>query len=158
VPISTNNATGGTGSFQFQVTPEMCNNLSKICHDVRCYEFAYTDEGQISQSNLNQIALMCGNCDEPSCKGLIDENICEVDCDLISGADGSGIYLDRYLEALNTYSSNPTTQTCNNYYDAIILWYQAIIACSGQDDFQGESLSSLITQLENDKGSICPSF
>ncbi len=155
VPINTNNATSGTGSFQFQVTAEMCNNLSKICHDVRCYEFAYTSSGQVSQANLNQIALMCGNCDEPSCRGLIDENICAIDCDLLNASDGSGIYLDRYLDALQTFSDNPTEQNCNAYYDSVIFWYEAIRACTGQQAFQGESLDDLITQLKEDRNSIC---
>jgi hypothetical protein len=62
----------GTLSFDFQIPPEICEELSRICHDIKCYEFAVTDIGNISKENINDLALMCGNCDEPSCKGLVD--------------------------------------------------------------------------------------
>ena len=159
VPINTNNAISGTGNFQFQVTPEMCANLSKLCHDVRCYEFAYTGSGQISQANLTQIALMCGNCDEPSCKGLIDEEACSIDCDLINDfSSGSGFYFDNFTAKQETFISNPTEQTCNAYYDSVILWYQAILQCSGDTTFQGTSIQSLINDLKSAQNDLCPSF
>ena len=159
VPINTDNATSGTGSFQFQVTPELCNNLSKICHDVRCYEFAYTSAGRISQSNLTQLALLCGDCDEPSCRGLIDQEVCTIDCSLITDFNsGSGFYFDNFIASQDAFTANPTRTTCNEYYDSLILWYQALIACSDQDTFQGESLIQLIQDVEDLKGELCPAF
>ncbi|WP_298555483.1 hypothetical protein [uncultured Algibacter sp.] len=79
VPINTSGATAGTGSFSFQITPEICDNLSSICHDIKCYEFAQTDEGKISKSNIQEVAMLCGNCDEPSCAGLVSQADCSGD-------------------------------------------------------------------------------
>lgn len=63
--------TGGTISFPFQVGPNTCDNLSKVCHDIKCYEFAVTSDGKISRSNIRDVAIMCGKCEEPSCRDLI---------------------------------------------------------------------------------------
>ena len=84
VPINTQGSTSGTGSFDFAMLATICNDLSKICHDIKCYEFASTSGGQISRANIRDVAMMCGNCDEPSCQGLVDPS----DCGL-SGQDGS---------------------------------------------------------------------
>ncbi|MBK7580617.1 MAG: hypothetical protein IPI67_10475 [Myxococcales bacterium] len=64
--------TQGTLSFTFQVPSSVCDNLSSICHDIKCYEFAVTSSGTISKANISAVALKCGKCDEPSCKSLID--------------------------------------------------------------------------------------
>ena len=37
-----------------------------------------TADGKISKANIRDVALMCGNCDEPSCRSLIDPP-CEVE-------------------------------------------------------------------------------
>jgi hypothetical protein len=77
VPIGgTQGQTSGTLQFDFQVTSDICNNLSDICHDIKCYEFAVTSAGKVSQANINSVAMLCGNCDEPSCQSLLDD--CEV--------------------------------------------------------------------------------
>ncbi len=68
----------GTLTFDFQVPANICDNLSSICHDIRCYEFAVTDAGMVSAANINQVALACGNCDEPSCQSLLTD--CEGEC------------------------------------------------------------------------------
>ncbi len=77
VPINTNGATSGTGAFDFQISPSICNNLSQICHDIKCYEFAQTTSGKISAANIRNVAMLCGNCDEPSCQGLVDPSDCD---------------------------------------------------------------------------------
>lgn len=64
--------TSGTLNLPFTVTSSTCDNLSQVCHDIKCYEFAMTADGMISQSNLRDVALVCGGCDEPSCQDLID--------------------------------------------------------------------------------------
>lgn len=64
--------TNGTINVPFSVSGSTCDNLSQVCHDIKCYEFAVTDDGKISKANIRDIALMCGNCDEPSCASLID--------------------------------------------------------------------------------------
>ncbi|WP_418513283.1 hypothetical protein [Corallibacter sp.] len=76
VPINTNGSNSGVGSFQFSLPAEICNNLSKICHDIKCYEFAKTSAGNISQANIRDVAMLCGNCDEPSCQEFVDPSDC----------------------------------------------------------------------------------
>lgn len=61
----------GTMSVPFRISPETCAALSQICHDIRCYEFALTADGKITAANVTQVALACGKCDEPSCRGLV---------------------------------------------------------------------------------------
>jgi len=85
VPVNTNGATSGVGNFDFLIDAGICNDLSEICHDIICYEFAQTTAGAISASNIRDVAMLCGNCDEPSCQGLVDE----ADCGGLAGADGS---------------------------------------------------------------------
>lgn len=73
VPVSgAQGQTSGTLSLPFSVSASTCNNLSQVCHDIKCYEFAITADGKISQANLRDVALMCGGCDEPSCQSLIN--------------------------------------------------------------------------------------
>lgn len=82
VPIS--GAAGvseGTLTFDMQIPQNICDDLSSICHDIRCYEFAVTDAGMVSAANINQVALACGNCDEPSCQSLLTDCQQEGECD-----------------------------------------------------------------------------
>lgn len=73
VPISgAMGQTSGTLSFPFQLPSSICQDLSRICHDIKCYEFAVTDVGTVSRANITDMAVLCGNCDEPSCQGLLD--------------------------------------------------------------------------------------
>jgi len=77
VPINSNGATSGTGSFDFLINAGICDNLSSICHDIICYEYAQTSSGAISAANIRDVAMLCGNCDEPSCEGLVDPSDCD---------------------------------------------------------------------------------
>jgi ACT domain-containing protein len=63
--------TGGTAQLQFQVPASVCDGVSEICHQVECFEFAVTDIGRVSAANINQIAVACNGCDEPSCQMLL---------------------------------------------------------------------------------------
>lgn len=87
VPVDTNGSTSGTGSFSFLIDGGICEDLSQICHDIRCYEFAQTSAGNISAANIRDVAMLCGNCDEPSCAGLVDPE----DCDVNPGGGGGGL-------------------------------------------------------------------
>ncbi len=62
----------GTFNYSFAVPPEICANLSTICHDIKCYEFAVSSGMQISRANIMDVAVACGGCDEPSCRELLD--------------------------------------------------------------------------------------
>lgn len=74
VPIpGASGQSAGTLQFQAQIPPGICGDLSSICHDIKCYEFAVTSEGKVSRANVTALAMRCGNCDEPSCQGLIEE-------------------------------------------------------------------------------------
>ena len=43
--------TAGAASVAVMLPPDICNNLSSICHSIRCYEFASTSAGTFSRSN-----------------------------------------------------------------------------------------------------------
>ncbi|MFT4840415.1 MAG: hypothetical protein ACI8UD_001532 [Planctomycetota bacterium] len=73
VPINTNGASGGNLDFTFSVPQSFCENLSQICHDVQCYEFAVVDGQRITAANVQAIAVACGQCDEPSCQSLLTD-------------------------------------------------------------------------------------
>lgn len=73
VPIPTAKGnTSGSLTVPFTVSQSTCDKLSSICHDIKCYEFAMTSDGKISKANIRDVALLCGNCDEPSCVDLIN--------------------------------------------------------------------------------------
>jgi hypothetical protein len=74
----------GTIAANITVTPAICANLSKICHDIKCYEFAVTSAGKISKANIQAVALACGGCNIPSCKSLLSE------CNSGGGGGGPG--------------------------------------------------------------------
>lgn len=81
VPISgANGNTSGTLNTPFSVSASTCDNLSKVCHDIKCYEFAVTADGKISKANIRDVALMCGGCNEPSCAPLIDPPCAPASC------------------------------------------------------------------------------
>lgn len=83
----------GTMSFNMRLPADICNKMSTICHNIKCYEYAVTSIGTISKANVNNVALMCGKCDEPSCKGLVNCNTNGLgDCSFKVGS--------------NTYTSN----------------------------------------------------
>ncbi|HEX2879894.1 MAG TPA: hypothetical protein VHO25_10220 [Polyangiaceae bacterium] len=68
--------TSNTLRFQFEVPPDICDDLAQICHDITCYEFAVTDIGEISAANIMQLGLVCGDgCNEPTCQTLL---MCEM--------------------------------------------------------------------------------
>ncbi|MGK0204751.1 MAG: hypothetical protein ACI89X_001118 [Planctomycetota bacterium] len=71
IPVNTNGATSGAIDFSFAVDASMCANLSTICHNIRCYEYAVVDGQRVTAANVNDIAFACGGCDEPSCQELL---------------------------------------------------------------------------------------
>jgi len=61
-------AAAGSATITFTIDPSVCNNIAQICHDLLCYEFAKTSAGTVTAANFQDVALMCGACDEPSCQ------------------------------------------------------------------------------------------
>ena len=72
--------TNATLAFDMQIPASVCADLANICHDIQCYEFAVTDAGQISRENIMDVALLCGNCDEPTCQDLLPAGSCNMQC------------------------------------------------------------------------------
>lgn len=104
----------GTLNFAVQIPPDICDDLSQICHDIKCYEFAVTDAGMVSKANINAVALSCGNCDEPSCQSLIDS--CEVEDPTTT--TGGGPSCGDILAGIDTNSGNGCIDNCaENAYD-----------------------------------------
>ncbi|HCH62281.1 MAG TPA: hypothetical protein DFR83_05715 [Deltaproteobacteria bacterium] len=80
IPVEDDDVTveGNSAAVDFTLPPELCDGLSQICHDVRCYEFAETEFGTFTAADIEYLASACGQCDEPSCQDLISE--CEAQC------------------------------------------------------------------------------
>ena len=79
-------------SLNMPVPPEICDGLSQICHDIKCYEFAQTSAGTFTASDVEYLAAACGKCDEPSCQDLISEcdpAMAMFDCDMVADSLGS---------------------------------------------------------------------
>jgi len=89
IPISgAQGVTAGILNFDMEMPANICDNLSEICHNIKCYEFAVSKDSngnkfQISRSNINQLATACGQCDDASCTDLLGPN-----CGAV-GADGN---------------------------------------------------------------------
>jgi hypothetical protein len=73
--------------FQFEVPPDICDDLAQICHNIVCYEFAVTDIGEVSRANIMPLGLACGGCDEPTCQTLLM-------CEMPAQADAGGGAVD----------------------------------------------------------------
>lgn len=72
--------TNATLAFDMQIPASVCADLANICHDIQCYEFAVTDAGRVSRENIMDVALMCGNCTEPTCQALLPAGSCSMEC------------------------------------------------------------------------------
>lgn len=109
VPVNANGVTDATATFSFLISEGICDDLSRICHDIRCYEFAQTTSGAISAANIQDVAMMCGNCDEPSCQSLLDSSV----CGNLSGEDGSPRFNLTWSGSmdLDLYVTDPTGET-----------------------------------------------
>jgi len=73
IPTSTMGSKSGTLSASVTIPPSICKMLSSICHNIKCYEYAVTSIGKVSRANIRSLALMCGDCSEPSCKSLLPD-------------------------------------------------------------------------------------
>ncbi len=130
--------TSGTMDVDVEIPDSICNNLSQICHDIKCYEFAVTEAGSVSAANINSIALKCGNCDEPSCQSLLTS--CEEDeC---GGACSDGeVCLDGQCQAKSTSNSCELREAC----------------CPGQDNScNPPDASCYCDEACQDLGDCCP--
>lgn len=67
-PITPAEAVAGSATMTFTINPSVCNDIAQICHDMLCYEFAKTSAGNITPANFQDVALLCGACEEPSCR------------------------------------------------------------------------------------------
>ncbi|MFT4526008.1 MAG: hypothetical protein ACI85F_002170 [Bacteroidia bacterium] len=165
VPVSgAMGQTSGTLSLPFSLSASTCDNLSQVCHDIKCYEFAVTADGKITQANIRDVALMCGACDEPSCASLIDPpcppepNTGTFNFSLGSGSGSAGctgasagiVANDWVVSILNsgtsgsiTFTEDYYTQGCSSCSALQISDNQgnAYIAISGSGSWSGSTLN-----------------
>lgn len=50
---------GGAVSFNATISPDVCNNLGDICHQIQCYEQVVTSTGTFSKAEAMQLVLNC---------------------------------------------------------------------------------------------------
>jgi len=115
-------AEAGIASFVFSIDPALCEDIAQICHDIKCYEFAQTSSGQITQADLQDIAAVCAACDEPSCLELLDEEVCNNNG--LQGASGNPRFNLTWMGStdLDLYVTDPNGET---------LSYQNTTSASG---------------------------
>ncbi|MEO9966896.1 MAG: hypothetical protein ABJF11_13955 [Reichenbachiella sp.] len=115
----------GSLSFGMGIPSGLCGDISQICHDVRCYEFAVASDGgtsyRISKENINNIVLGCGACDDPSCKDLA----VGCDCDTEAIAESA----EDLANDLSGLSTNNPTELCNWFYGTYVPWYDDLLYC-----------------------------
>ncbi len=109
VPVTQEELDNGLAILPFLIDLSVCEDIAQICHDIKCYEFAYTDAGQISQADLQDIALICGACEEPSCLDLLEPSACSG----VTGEDGSPRFNLTWSGAsdLDLYVTDPNGET-----------------------------------------------
>lgn len=158
VPVSGGqNATSGTIDLPFSIPSSLCDDLSSICHDIKCYEFAARETGsgqfRVSKSNINQLAMLCGDCDEPSCQSLLtncnDGQISQGQCDawinkledlfvkyedgILNGDFASSCkFLKDYVKLLRSNDfqdciNSGYTGLSDSYWDQLITQYEDLI-------------------------------
>lgn len=138
----------GTMQFDVVIPPDICDDLGQICHDIKCYEFAVTDVGAISAANIADLALACGNCDEPSCQDLLTS--CQLDCDsqFVAGGD-----IPETHEVELGQSSGTVEFSYNTYsqQDQVIVSYEGSVlfdsGCVGMSETVPLSYSGASTSL-----------
>lgn len=136
VPISgAQGQNSGTMEFDVVIPDSVCDDLSRICHDIRCYEFAVTDVGNVSAANIGDIALACGGCDEPSCQSLLTS--CQLDCDaqFVAGGDAPETHEVELGVSWGTIDFSYDTAA---QQDRIVVRYQGLVmfdtGCVGASD------------------------
>ncbi|MCI5081872.1 MAG: hypothetical protein MRY78_09275 [Saprospiraceae bacterium] len=122
IPEADGNASG-TLIVPMQIPPEICNQISRICHDIKCYEFAIANDGSgewnISRGNINDIILGCAACDEPSCQDLAPS----CDCDINEwNAQGTSIFD-------NTFNITTEAEYCDWFNNVWRPWYEGFLEC-----------------------------
>lgn len=131
IPITDEELENGIASFIFLLNPELCEDISQICHDIKCYEFAQTSLGTISQADLQDIAMVCGACDEPSCTSLLDEDTCNGNG--MQGAEGNPRFNLTWSGAtdLDLYVTDPSGETISYQITSSSSGGQLDIDCTG---------------------------
>lgn len=137
VPIDATGNTSGQLSFQMSVPPEICNMLSQICHDIKCYEFAVTDAGTFSQANIMDLALACNNCDEPSCQDLL-QSCMGMQCDDTTQAGDD-------LPYTGQVELGQSQGTFDVFYDMQTVMDQIIVSYEGSVLFDSGCVSGSAT-------------
>jgi hypothetical protein len=134
--------------LNFPVPPEICDGLSEICHDIKCYEFAETDSGTFTAGDVAYLASQCGKCDEPSCQDLLPPGTC-IDIDVGGGScsdDGwfNGISFDESTCGLSDFGlSDALNSGCYSACLATSYGTSAGDMCGAMDDLLDECDASM---------------
>lgn len=72
--------------------------------------------------------MMCGNCDEPSCKGLVDESQCD-DSDPCDYDDE----LEDFNTKVNNFSIEANSTTCSEMKAAALIILNKLSNCGTAD-------------------------
>lgn len=141
VPV---NPVNGQASFSASIPSSICDELSSICHDIACYEFAISSDGtRISSANINDIALVCGGCSEPSCRGVIDSDLCTCDevndgftCETGGGCIPRSYVCDRLQDCSDNSDERGCTYTdpdTDCVVDCLTIFSEAYGECNVND-------------------------
>lgn len=146
VPLSSGSgSSSGTINVPFTIPPELCDDLSSICHDIKCYEFAARETSggtyKISRANINDLAMMCGNCDEPSCKDLLGDN-----CIGGGNYEGCNDYED--------YCGNTWTSCCQVSGTSVDCYY---LFMGNRYDCDGADCVDAAIEMAEDRQQYCKS-
>ena len=131
--------TAGMLSTTLDIPQDVCDMLSQICHDIKCYEFAVTDVGKISRENIEDIALACGGCDEPSCQELLGDGCVTL---------GTGV-----VQATLTWNNGADVDLYVTEPSGTVVFYGNSIGSSGEldvDDIDGFGPENYFIQSTND--------
>lgn len=149
VPVSgAAGQSSGTMQFDVMIPASICADLGQICHDIKCYEFAVTDIGNVSAANIADIALACGDCDEPSCQDLIAS--CQLDCDsqFVAGGDTPETHEVELGQASGTVDFSYDTYSQE---DRMIVSYEGAVlfdsGCVGQQQTVPVTYSGTSTSI-----------
>jgi hypothetical protein len=142
----------GQMQLQFLVPPSVCDNLSMICHQVECYEFAVTDIGEVSAADINGLALACNDCEEPSCQMFLD--MCQpmlCDSTIKAGGDAPESHVIDLAKPAGTFDFYYDTATVA---DRIVVRYEGGVlfdtGCVGAYDTVSIDYAGTSTSIEID--------
>lgn len=128
IPLKTKGQSNGILNYNVTIPSSVCDKMSQICHNIKCYEYAVTDVGTISRANVTDMAIKCGACSEPSCADIVNCGGCyecyvtgltRSDCTLTACVD-KVTYSGQYCAAGASFPANfPDEATLETFIQGI---------------------------------------